>query len=238
MTPTIPEEAVQAASKRIDDYYDTPNCVGETAMRAALTAALPFLQGVKVKPLPTSEMLHTVLSYDPFTGLLVWKERKPGMIETKDERGSDWALSAWNKHHAGKEAFGATSREGYKFGKLFGVNYQAHRIVWKMAYGVDPDVIDHINGVKDDNRLENLRSCTLAENSRNYEKKKGTSQYRGVCWVERDKAWAARISNGRSGKVSLGNFKDEIAAARAYDAAARSLHGEFATLNFPNEVQL
>ncbi|MDT6940784.1 hypothetical protein RI570_21320 [Brucella pseudogrignonensis] len=45
MTPTIPDEAVQAASKRIDEYYDTPNCVGETAVRAALTAALPFLQG-------------------------------------------------------------------------------------------------------------------------------------------------------------------------------------------------
>lgn len=45
---TIPREAVQAASKRIDDYYDTPNCVGETAVRAALTAAAPFLQGVKV----------------------------------------------------------------------------------------------------------------------------------------------------------------------------------------------
>lgn len=47
----IPDEAVQAASKRIDDYYDTPNCVGETAVRHALTAALPFMQGVKVTDL-------------------------------------------------------------------------------------------------------------------------------------------------------------------------------------------
>lgn len=43
----ISDEAVQAASKRIDEYYDTPNCVGETAVRTALTSALPFLQGVK-----------------------------------------------------------------------------------------------------------------------------------------------------------------------------------------------
>ncbi|MCX2697866.1 hypothetical protein [Ochrobactrum chromiisoli] len=48
---TIPDEAVQAASKRIDEYYDTPNCVGETAVRAALTAAAPFLQGVKQEPI-------------------------------------------------------------------------------------------------------------------------------------------------------------------------------------------
>ncbi|MFD1199531.1 hypothetical protein ACFQ3K_14590 [Brucella gallinifaecis] len=51
---TIPDEAVQAASKRIDEYYDTPNCVGETAVRAALTAALPFLQGVKQEPVAWS----------------------------------------------------------------------------------------------------------------------------------------------------------------------------------------
>jgi hypothetical protein len=58
------------------------------------------------------------------------------------------------------------------------------------------------------------------------------SQYRGVCWVKRDHAWAARISDGASGKISLGNFQDEETAARAYDKAARDLHGEFAVLNF------
>lgn len=45
--------------------------------------------------------------------------------------------------------------------------------------------------------------------------------------------WAARISDGNGGKVSLGNYQDEGAAARAYDAAALKMHGAFATLNFP-----
>lgn len=51
-----------------------------------------------------------------------------------------------------------------------------------------------------------------------------------------DQAWAARISDGNGGKISLGNHADEVSAALAYDRAARELHGEFAILSFPAEA--
>lgn len=192
--------------------------------------------GVK-KTLPSQGSLHAMFEYDGQTGNLY---RKPlsahAFLDTTDKRGPQWVANNYNSQNAGKEAFTYADKRGYRHGTIFGVNYQAHRVIWKMMTGEDPDTIDHINGDTSDNRFENLRSCTVAENSRNYAKPSGSSKYRGVCWVKRDQAWAARISNGKGGKVSLGNYKDEIEAARAYDKAAREMHGEFALLNFPDEV--
>lgn len=189
------------------------------------------------KPLPPQGVLRQLLEYNPETGVLIWRKRKPEDMQCTDPRGSEWASNQWNSRAAGKEAFTFTDRRGYRHGKVHGMNYQAHRIIWKMVHGADPAVIDHINGNPSDNRLSNLRECSTAENSRNYAKKsQGSSRYRGVCWVARDGKWAARISNGESGKVSLGYFEVEAEAARAYDRAARDLHGQFATLNFPDEV--
>lgn len=190
------------------------------------------------KPLPSQEVLRQLLRYEPETGKLFWIERPATMFSDADPRGSAWAANQWNSRNAGREAFTATDPKGYRHGKISGIKYQAHRIIWKLVYGVDPDTIDHINGTQGDNRLENLRNCTIAENCRNYAKPPGSSsRYRGVCWVERDQRWAASISNGKGGKISLGYHATEESAARAYDSFARELHGAFATLNFPGEVQ-
>jgi hypothetical protein len=178
-----------------------------------------------------------MFSYDPATGKLFRKPLNASYFaKTKDPRGATWQANNYNSQFAGREAFTHADPGGYKHGKVLGTKYQAHRIIWKLVYGVDPDTIDHRNGLTADNRLENLRDCSIAENSRNYAKPKGSSQYRGVCWVKRDGSWAARISVGAGGKKSLGNFKDEVDAARAYDRAAREFHGEIATLNFPVEA--
>lgn len=185
------------------------------------------------KPLPSQEALRQLLDYDPETGFLRWRPRAPEDMKPLDPRGSSWAANQWNSRNAQKEAFTFSDPSGYRHGKVLGTKYQAHRIIWKMVHGVDPESIDHINGNPADNRLANLRACTTAENGRNYHKPAGGSLYRGVCWVKRDRKWAARISDGKNGKVSLGNFNDEVDAARAYDRAARKLHGQFATLNFP-----
>jgi hypothetical protein len=92
-------------------------------------------------------------------------------------------------------------------------------------------VVDHINGDILDNRRANLRLCTQAGNGKNrHNRRDNKTGYKGVS-LRRNGRWIARI---RSDDVlhHLGSFTDVEEAARAYDAAARRLHGEFARLNF------
>ncbi|UCD52669.1 MAG: HNH endonuclease [Phycisphaerales bacterium] len=94
----------------------------------------------------------------------------------------------------------------------------------------DDMVVDHINGNGLDNRQANLRVCTAQQNCSNSRSRGGASRYLGVS-RHRDK-WTARIKH--EGEVfHLGLFDDEVAAARARDAKALELQGEFAYLNFP-----
>lgn len=93
-------------------------------------------------------------------------------------------------------------------------------------------VTDHRNGDGLDNRRANLREATQRQNVCNQRRQVGASGFKGATWFERLSSWKAQItSQGRN--YHLGYFSTADEAARAYDAAARELHGEFATLNFP-----
>jgi hypothetical protein len=100
--------------------------------------------------------------------------------------------------------------------------------------GVEPhQIADHINGNRLDNRRENLRRATDAENKLNTGKpshRPMTSRYKGVVYVPRVRRWRAVIKANRKQR-HLGYFKEEREAALAYNAAARELFGEFARLN-------
>ena len=92
---------------------------------------------------------------------------------------------------------------------------------------------DHINGNGLDNRRENLRICTHAENQRNSRSARGSSsQYKGISWNKRDKRWYSHIRIDDK-QQHLGVFTSEVKAAKAYDAAALKHWGRFAKPNFP-----
>ena len=116
---------------------------------------------------------------------------------------------------------------GYLGGKKKMVYMYLHRLILRPPEGMD---IDHRNHNTLDCRRANMRICTRSQNMQNQITTKGTSKYKGVCWIKREAKWSAGIKlNARS--IHIGLFDDEIEAARSYDAAARELFGEFARTN-------
>lgn len=93
---------------------------------------------------------------------------------------------------------------------------------------------DHRNGNGLDNRRCNLREATPGENGQNCRKRPhNTSGFKGVTWHKRRRKWMAQIKPGDRSNRFLGYFATAEEAAHVYDAAARELHGEYATVNFP-----
>lgn len=110
-----------------------------------------------------------------------------------------------------------------------------HREILDAPSGVE---VDHVNGSILDNRRVNLREATGANNRRNSKKYAGragrttTSRYKGVSLCGTTGRWRAQVNvDGR--RQFSGRYDTEVEAAYAYDEAARRLHGEFASLNFP-----
>ena len=193
------------------------------------------------KPLPTPEQLRQLLRYEPETGKLFWRERTPDMFtETSSEdgrwrRSAEWAANRWNSAHSGKEAFTALSY-GYYVGTVLGRRVMAHRVCWAISVGAWPDILDHANGVPSDNRLENLRVATRSQNNQNVRSQRGSSsKYKGVTFDRSRGKWIAGIKKDFK-RRNLGRFEREIDAAIAHDRAAIELYGEYARLNFPDQM--
>lgn len=118
------------------------------------------------------------------------------------------AYSTWNARYAGKEI--TCIRHGYKKIHFLGVDIELHRLIWFYQTGEWPNVIDHINGDKLDNRWENLRNVTQFENCRNVRRRKDNiSGTTGVHWSKRRNKWIAKIQNEDGKTISLGSFSSK-----------------------------
>jgi hypothetical protein len=156
------------------------------------------------KSLPSIDYLRQRLRYEPETGKLFWLDYE-GMPKR------------WRTRFAGKEAFTADDGEGYLRGGIDTHLFRAHRVAWALHYGEWPDdQIDHINGVRDDNRIINLRVVGILDNNRNKAMhSNNTSGVTGVVWYKPYCKWQTRIKvNGRT--LFLGYFDsfEEAAAVR------------------------
>jgi hypothetical protein len=105
---------------------------------------------------------------------------------------------------------------------IFGTVYLAHRVIWAMQTGAWPEAqIDHISGVRHDNRWLNLRSVTRAENQKNMQvRSDNTSGYSGIGWSERTRKWRTRIFvDGKEHHIGdFHDINDAIAARKAAEA--------------------
>lgn len=171
------------------------------------------------KTLPPQAALNQFLRYEPETGKLYWRHRSDDMFESGDER----TRNTWNARYAGQEAFITPNAKGYLYGCIHKQKMKAHRVIWKMVTGEEPDQIDHINGSNDDNRWCNLRDVTAQENQKNLKKpKNNTSGVIGVTWDAARELWAAEIWSGNK-KQHLGRFASFEKAVAVRKTAERKL---------------
>lgn len=159
----------------------------------------------------TQEKLKAAVLYDPDAGVFTWRQPTG-----RKGRGSD---------------AGSATYAGYRRIQIDGVAHHSHRLAWLYVTGRWPShVIDHINGIRNDNRFCNLREATPQQNSRNKRvARKSASGFKGVYWHKGHGSWCAEI--WVSGvKRHLGYFDNSENAAGAYQAAEKTLFGAFASV--------
>lgn len=154
--------------------------------------------------------LHRAFTYDPSSGILRWKIKPRPNTDAGDEAG-------------------CLGGRGYRQVVLDGEKFLVHRVAWAMSHGSWPkDQIDHINMIRDDNRIANLREADSSENRLNSRAQRNNSHgSKGVAWDAQKQQWIARIMI-RGKRIKLGRFLTREDAGSAYAMAAEKYAGEFA----------
>ena len=157
----------------------------------------------------TQDALKNVLEYDADTGKFSWKVRVAKHVTVGDEPGGIDSMGYWSINLGGK-------------------HQKAHRLAWLYTYGYFPDThIDHINRVKTDNRIVNLRLATVSQNAMNKDKQRNnTSGHKGVYLAKKSQKWVAQCTVNKVTK-HIGTYSDLGEAKAAYVEYAKVAHGEF-----------
>ena len=163
-------------------------------------------------PLPPQEYL-----LDCFENIgphLIWLERP---VEHFYDYGT---FCMWNSRYSGEIAGSLNNSDGYIEVNLNKTRYKAHRLIYKIHTGIEPNQIDHINRIRHDNRFENLRSVTHLQNCENRSiSKKNISGHTGITPILT--GWRAQgYLNGKT--IHIGHYRtleEAIAAKKEWDAA-------------------
>ena len=154
---------------------------------------------------------------------MLTREYLTSLFEYRD--GALYRRLSRGPQHAGARA-GTKTKKGYIRVRIDGVFYMEHRLVFFLFHGRWPEMTDHVNGIRDDNRIENLRECTAAENAYNAKGKGERGLPKGVHYHKKRKRYVAYVS--RNGKrVNVGEYKDAATAISAVAAKREELHGHF-----------
>ena len=121
-------------------------------------------------------------------------------------------------------AIGTIKPKGYCVTVVDAKTYRVHHLIWMYHNGHFVKELDHINRIRNDNRIENLRSCTHSQNLGNSRPR--VHKYKGVTFCKQTGKWRAQL-NG----YKLGRYNTIEEAALAYNSAAKLHFGEFAYLN-------
>jgi len=160
----------------------------------------------------TAERLRHLLHYNADTGEFRWRVPRKGSVKGG--------------------AAGRLHYKGYREICVDGRLYRAHRLAWLYVHGQWPkEEVDHRNLNKADNRIENLREASHAQNKHNVPAPANNkSGFKGVSFHKQRRRWTAQICY--LGKTQrLGLFDTPEAAHAAYVEAAQRLHGEFARVS-------
>lgn len=158
----------------------------------------------------TQDQIKEYFSYDNGTGRLTWKVDR----NTQKTKGK---IAGW------------INSNGYAHIQIDGKTYLAHHVVWLLHNGELPKFcIDHINGIRADNRFENLRRATNTENQQNQRKPQSNNKSGFLGVVRFGKKWKAQIGNAGK-RIHIGVYDTPESAHAAYLEKKRELH-PFGTL--------
>lgn len=167
---------------------------------------------------PDIDVIRMVLCYDRDTGVFTWRHRTGSGRKGRANRPGQRAGSL-NRHN------------GYRYihVKQLGRDFLEHRLIWLLETGEWPVEMDHINGIRDDNRLANLRSADRQQNACNVRRSNKTG-HQGIYYHNKMKLWAARVQAEHKQYTKYFKTLEEAVAAR--EVAVARLHGEFAATAF------
>lgn len=166
----------------------------------------------------TQAELKRQLHYDHETGVFTW-------LVTNSRRAITGSIA------------GKTPSNGYISIQVNKVRYMAHRLAWLYVYGYMPkDFIDHINNVRHDNRISNLREASKSQNGMNRPHDRDNQcRAKGVSLHKKTGKFVARIKYAGK-QISLGYYFTKDAAGEAYELAEKMYFKEFSYSNSQSEA--